>query len=316
MTRIVTLTLNPALDSSTDAEHVAPDLKLRCSAPRADAGGGGVNVSRAIAFLGGQSLAALALGGGPGERVRQLLRVEGIPVHDLGVAVETRQNLSVIARDTGAQYRFIMPGQTWTDVDVDRSCEALCKLARAGDLIVPSGSLPPGVGPGDLVALTNRLAVLGVRIVLDTSGAALQAFATGRAKTLHVLRMDLEEAQSLAGRDLDTVADVAQFGRELVDAGAAKSVIVAKGAEGSILVTSRGQGWHVRPPKVNVVSKTGAGDSFVAGVTLALAQGSSDLEATVRGVGAAASAVTTPDTDLCDGASAERYAALSTVTEL
>ena len=73
MSRIVTLTLNPALDLSTETEAVSPGQKLRCSAPRIDPGGGGVNVSRAIAKLGGESLCALAAGGTAGATLLRLL---------------------------------------------------------------------------------------------------------------------------------------------------------------------------------------------------------------------------------------------------
>ncbi len=55
MEKIVTLTLNPAIDKSTTVDAIAPDKKLRCSAPRFEPGGGGINVSRAIKKLGGDS---------------------------------------------------------------------------------------------------------------------------------------------------------------------------------------------------------------------------------------------------------------------
>lgn len=316
MTRIVTLTLNPALDLSTETDDVLPDIKLRCAAPRSDAGGGGVNVSRAIAFLGGSSVAGLALGGATGDRVRRLLAAEGIETHDLGIAAETRENLSVISRKTGRQYRFVMPGGAWSLEDVQRASDELCARVSPGDVIVVSGSLPPGVSELDLVAMTDRLSAMDVRVMVDTSGAALRAYAQGAGRMLDVLRMDLDEAESLSGRALGTVPEVASFARDLSGAGVAGTVVVAKGAEGSITVTSEGHGWHVRPPQVSVVSKTGAGDSFVAGFALAFARGRSVRDATVQGVGAAASAVTSPDTDLCNARDAARYAERSTITEV
>lgn len=316
MTQIVTLTLNPALDLSTETEDVLPDIKLRCAAPRSDAGGGGVNVSRAIAFLGGTTVAGLALGGATGDRVRRLLAEEGIETLDLGVAAETRQNLSVISQSTGRQYRFVMPGGAWSQEDVLRASDVLCARVSPGDVVVVSGSLPPGVSEEHLVAITDRLAAMEVRVMVDTSGAALHAYATGAGHRLDVLRMDLDEAQSLCAQTLRTVPEVARFARRLASAGVAGTVIVAKGAEGSITVTSEGAGWHVRPPHVPVVSKTGAGDSFVAGFALAFARGQSVRNATVQGVGAAASAVTSPDTALCSARDAARFADSSTVTEV
>ena len=66
---ILTVTLNPALDVSTSTEAVVPELKLRCEAPDIDPGGGGINVSRAIANMGGRSRALVALGGATGSRL-------------------------------------------------------------------------------------------------------------------------------------------------------------------------------------------------------------------------------------------------------
>ena len=78
MTGIVTVTLNPALDLTTSVESLVSGIKLRCRTPRVDAGGGGVNVSRAIAKLGDDSLAFVALGGPTGETLRRILATEGI----------------------------------------------------------------------------------------------------------------------------------------------------------------------------------------------------------------------------------------------
>jgi 6-phosphofructokinase 2 len=44
---IVTLTVNPALDKSTHFKVLLLS-KIRCEEPRFDAGGGGINVSKAI----------------------------------------------------------------------------------------------------------------------------------------------------------------------------------------------------------------------------------------------------------------------------
>ena len=60
---ILTLTLNPALDMATEVHELIPGHKLRCTEPLLDPGGGGLNVSRAIKSLGGDSLALVAIGG-------------------------------------------------------------------------------------------------------------------------------------------------------------------------------------------------------------------------------------------------------------
>ena len=64
MVRILTITSNPAVDLAMSVDHVVAGPKLRCSAPRVDPGGGGVNVARAIHKLGGSAIALVAAGGG------------------------------------------------------------------------------------------------------------------------------------------------------------------------------------------------------------------------------------------------------------
>ena len=105
-TPVVTLTLNPALDLSSTVPQLIPDQKLRCSEPLLDPGGGGLNVSRAIAALGGESLALVALGGLTGDRLAGLIRAEGVPFLALTAPGETRQSLTVTEQSTGRQYRL------------------------------------------------------------------------------------------------------------------------------------------------------------------------------------------------------------------
>src|SRR3712207_1223206 len=76
--KIVTLTINPALDKSTQVDKIEPEHKLRCAAPVFEPGGGGINVSRGIRNLGGDSLAYYLSGGATGQVLQQLLDDEGI----------------------------------------------------------------------------------------------------------------------------------------------------------------------------------------------------------------------------------------------
>jgi len=297
---IVTLTLNPAIDWETRAPALTPGHKLRCDAPRRDPGGGGINVARAIRILGGSALAAVAVGGPAGAGLAALLRDRGIAAAELPAPGETRQNLSVIETATGAQYRFIFPGPTWTDADMDAAADALRALVGPGDLVVLSGSLPPGGEPARFVELARGLRGLGARVVADTSGPALAALASA-ACGIAMLRMNSDEARQLTGRDLTTRRDSVRTAQGLVAAGAAEIVILARKAEGSILATAS-ECWFAPAVEVPVACLTGAGDSFVAGAVLAMARGAPASEILQWGCAAASAAVTTPAAELCDRA--------------
>ena len=293
---ILTLTLNPALDMSTAVPSLVPDQKLRCSEPQLDPGGGGLNVSRAVAALGGESLALVALGGLTGDRLAGLIRHEGVPFLALTAPGETRQSLTVTAADTGRQYRFMLPGPQWSEADQQRVFLLLRASARAGALGVISGSQPPGV-PVDFPAHLAR-AMVGLHVVLDTSGPALRQVVNVPIAGLYVLRMDGEEAEDLAGHPLTTRAQSADFAQSLVRQGVAQQVIVARGADGSVLADAS-QRLFVKAANVPVKSKVGAGDSFVAGFVLATARGQTAAEAMAMGSAAASAAVMTDATQLC-----------------
>jgi 6-phosphofructokinase 2 len=305
MTAILTITVNPALDLSTDCPAVVPDRKLRCSAPRVQPGGGGVNVSRAIANLGGQSRTLLAYGGPTGEMLTDLLREEGLTPESLGVGYPTRQSLSVRDKANGLQYRFMMPGPPWQDADRGAARAAIRAAVAPGVLVIPSGSLPEGLSVDFFLGLNAEIAEAGGRMILDTSGAALRRAAEARAG-LFVLRMDTDEAREISGRALVQVADVAVLAEELRENGAAEIVMIAAGAQGTVISSP---GWRglTRPPVVVPVSKVGAGDSFVGAFALALTRGDDPATACAWGTAAAASAVTVPDTDLCRRDDTERY---------
>lgn len=295
---IMTVTLNPALDIATSAEKVIPELKLRCEAPDVDPGGGGINVSRAVALMGGRSTAVVALAGNTGARLHGLLRGAGVEVMRLDAPGETRQSLSVIDRSNGAQFRFVMPGPAWQPSEVRAALDAVAAAVPEDGILVVSGSNPPGVPADFPTLLAQRLQGRGTCLFVDTSGEALAAIAAGRAAPVAVLRMDDAEAEGLAGRPLPTRKDTADFASSLVQAGAARAVIVARGADGNIVADAASR-WHAEAPMVEVISKVGAGDSFVAGYALAIARGMPVPDGLALGTAAAAATCMTPATDLC-----------------
>ena len=293
---ILTLTLNPALDMATEVPDILPGQKLRCTDPHLDPGGGGLNVSRAIKALGGDSLALVALGGLTGDRLAGLIRAEGITFLSILGPGETRQSLTVTEKASGKQFRFMLPGPVWGAAERARVFTLLSATARPGGISVISGSQPPGVPadfPGQLAASME-----GSRVVLDTSGAALTEAVTHPIPGLEVLRMDGEEAEELAGRKLESRTDTADFASELGARGVAQRVIVARGADGNVLAEA-GRRLFSPAPQVKVRSTVGAGDSFVAAFVLGMARGQDAGAALAMASAAAAAAVMTDATQLC-----------------
>jgi 6-phosphofructokinase 2 len=306
MIPILTLTLNPALDMASTVPMMVPDEKLRCTVPQFDPGGGGINVARAVHALGGDALALVALGGLTGDRLADLLRADGIMFLGITGPGETRESLTVTEEATGRQYRFMLPGPVWSREDQERVFMLLRVTGKPGGIAVLSGSQPPGV-PAEFPAQLAA-AMTGMKVVLDTSGKPLIEAVTHPIPDLDLLRMDGEEAEAMAGRRLVSRSDTADYAESLVRRGVARQVIIARGADGSVLVED-GKRLFAKAPKVKVVSKVGAGDSFVGGFVLASARGQPVEEALALGVAAAAAAVMTEATDLCRTEDVERLLA-------
>jgi len=300
---VITLTLNPALDLSTRVPHLMPDQKLRCTEPLLDPGGGGLNVSRAIAALGGDSLALVALGGLTGDRLAGLIRAENVPFLALTAPGETRQSLTVTEDATGRQYRFMLPGPVWSAADQDRVFLLLRASARPGAFGVISGSQPPGVPPDFPARLARSMP--GLMVVLDTSGPALVEAVAHPIPGLEILRMDGAEAEDLAGHPLATRQATADFAQGLVARGVARRVVVARGSEGNVMADADQRLFAPAAP-VKVVSTVGAGDSFVGALVLMLARGVAACPALAFASAAASAAVMTDATQLCRLADVER----------
>ena len=295
MAKIVTLTVNPAIDKSTSAETVASEIKIRCEKPEFHAGGGGVNVSRAINKLDGKSTAIYTAGGGSGAMLTSLLQAEKIDTHPVSTHERTRENLTVFEMSSTLQYRFGMPGPTLSDAEWQACIEAV--FSYDPDYIVASGSLAPNMPTDFYTKLANqaRLTNGENRVIIDTSGAALEACADSH---VFLLKPNLRELEILSGKKFTSETHILEIARDLIRDGMAEVFVISMGASGAMMVTAD-EAVQMRPPVVPIQSKVGAGDSMVGGIVWALANGESLVDATRYGIASGTAAVMTPGTELC-----------------
>jgi 6-phosphofructokinase 2 len=265
---IITLTINPALDKSTKVQQVIPEHKLRCHDAHQEPGGGGLNVARAIYKLGGEALAIYMSGGLTGETLQHLLKIEGIKHQALPIEGWTRESFAVLEEGSQQQYRFVLPGPVLREAEWRAALDAFAALDPRPDWLVASGSLAPGV-PDDFYAQLACLAARqGTKVIADTSGAALRALTQAE---VFLLKPNLRELSQLVGRPLHDEAEQEQAAQALLQAGNAQAVVISLGGAGVLLVSPE-ESVRLRTPIVPIVSKIGAGDSLVAGLTLALAK--------------------------------------------
>ncbi|WP_230532292.1 1-phosphofructokinase family hexose kinase [Microvirga roseola] len=301
MPDIVTLTMNPALDIATSAEAVVPTDKVRCSPPRHDPGGGGINVARVVRTLGGDALAVYPAGGPAGLALETLLERDGAPHRRIPIFGPTRESFTVDERRSGQQYRFVLPGPVLSEAEHKACLDGLAEAASDARFIVASGSLPSGVGADFYQKAADVAKGLGIRFVLDTSGEALRHMRSG----VHLLKPSIRELREWTGSELRSEAQQIEAVRQLIGRGICEIIVISLGAEGALLVTEE---MHERlaPIEVPVRSAVGAGDSMVAAITYGLARGL-DLRNAIRlGMAAGAATVMTPGTELCRREDVER----------
>uniref|UniRef100_A0AAU3H6P7 1-phosphofructokinase n=1 Tax=Streptomyces sp. NBC_01401 TaxID=2903854 RepID=A0AAU3H6P7_9ACTN len=272
---ILTVTPNPSLDRTYELPGLTRGSVLRATADRVDPGGKGVNVSRAVAAAGHRTVAVAPLGGPEGALLAQLLEEHAIEAAGVPIAGSTRINVTLVEPD-GTLTKVNAAGPEIAPAEAERLLDTVRDRSSGADWIACCGSLPRGLPPqwyAELVASSHRA---GVRIALDTSGAALLAALGERPD---VIKPNVQELAEAVGRPLATVGDALKAAQELCGLGA-RSVLASLGAVGQLLVEPSGA--HFAVARVEAVrSDVGAGDASLAGFLSAGGTGRAALSAAV-----------------------------------
>jgi 1-phosphofructokinase len=280
MTRVVTLTLNPALDRTVILDDLRPGHVHRARGTRSDAGGKGVNVAACLADWGVPVAATGLLGDGNAAPFQALLAAKGIDDRFVRIPGETRTNLKLFDAGTGDTTDINLPGLTVGPDALAAVRDVLRRAVEPGTLVVLAGSLPGGVAPEIYAEIAAELRPAGARLVLDASGPALAAALAAPAGALpFAVKPNRHELEDWAGRSLPALADVVEAAHGLVARGI-PLVVVSLGPEGALFATAEGT-LHAHPPPTRVTSTVGAGDALVAGLVAGL-HADLDAAATAR----------------------------------
>ncbi|MCC0030556.1 MAG: 1-phosphofructokinase family hexose kinase [Brucellaceae bacterium] len=293
MTRILAITLNPSIDIACATDKVHPMLKTRTRDQMLDPGGGGTNVARVIAALGGSPELVYLSGGSTGALYDSMLEELGLNTRRFPMAGSVRVSVMVREKVTDLEYRFVAEGAEVSEAELAPLMAHV--EAFEGDYIIASGSLPRNVPVDTYARMAASAEKKGIRFILDTAGEALRE--TLKRAGVFLLKPSLHELELFVGRKLDE-REIGDAATELVTAGKAENVAVSLGREGALLANDSGV---LRVPSLHVkaVSAVGAGDSFVAAMTWRLSQGHDMSDAFRFGVAAGAAAVMTEGTQLC-----------------
>ena len=298
---IGTITVNPSIDHHLFIDKLVKDDAIRARDTRRDPGGKGINVSRAIRELGGATTAFGLAGGCAGYMLKSLMAEKGIPFEAVELPQESRINVIITDRSDRTQTRISAAGPRLPLADVELLINRVLNYNPPPEWWVLGGTLPPGA-PNDLyVRLIRELEARGARCLLDADDEALRL---GVQAKPFLIKPNEYEIERLVGRSLPDEAALLEAAREIVSGGV-QVVAVTLGRKGALVVTAR-RAYRASAPAVDVRSKVGAGDSFLAGCVLALSQGRSIEDALRLGMAAGTAAVMNEGTQLCRKEDVER----------
>ena len=169
---IVTVTPNPSLDRTVEIDALERGGVLRARRASVEAGGKGVNISRALAANAIPTLAVLPSGGFEGAQLTGLLATPEVEVVLVRIAGAVRANISIVEPD-GTVTKINEPGPELTPDEFDALSHATLRAAAGADWLAASGSLPPGASPDFYARLIELLAPTSCRIAVDSSGEPL-----------------------------------------------------------------------------------------------------------------------------------------------
>ncbi|MDI5886902.1 1-phosphofructokinase family hexose kinase [Flavobacterium yafengii] len=289
---IVTLTVNPALDKSTHFKGLVPEQKIRCDEPRYDAGGGGVNVSKAISRLGGTSLAVFTSGGPMGKMLEELVTKESVEFEAIEVQTWTRESFVAVDDNTNSQYRFGFTGGKISEEESKRILETIANFDLK--FLVASGSLNEGLSIDFYQKIAEIAKKSNAKLIVDTSGESLKkALEIG----VYMIKPNVGELAKLIGVERLELEEVNEAAKQIIAKGGAEIVVVSLGPQGGVLVTKDSYDF-VPAPNVAKKSTVGAGDSMVGGMVWALSQNKSLKEVIRWGVACGSAATMNEGTQL------------------
>ena len=266
---ILSVTLNPALDRTLVVRDFAKGGVFRPQANTVAAGGKGLNVARAIRTLGGQVICAGFLGGFSGQFLDKMVREEGLQARWTWLDNrETRTCAILVDPDTLLTSVINEPGPPLDREDWVRLRDDLLLAAADVSFVSFAGSLPPGSPMDMFVAVVTDLIAAGKQVWVDTSGAPLEA--VWQVPQL-AIKINDEEASALTKHPIHNLTDAVAVARSIIEY-TRQCVVITLGEKGAVLV-NRQEAWHALPHNVTIKSGVGRGDSFLAGLLVALSCG-------------------------------------------
>ncbi len=264
---IATVTLNPSIDKSIIVREFEIGKTNRGEVVRVEAGGKGINVAKALKLWGATVFALGMVARSDGQYILDAISAQGIPADFIRFPGETRICLKIHDTKSGAETELNELGPHVTPADLAGLRRKIEHYAPRCDVMVFSGSLPPGAPLGTFADLIRLAAERGAKCILDTSGQALKL---GLAAGPYLVKPNRAEAAELLGRPLKTRDELLEAAREMMQMGA-EQALISLSALGALGVAGT-EAVFASPPDIEFRSSTGAGDAMVAAMAIAVVE--------------------------------------------
>jgi 6-phosphofructokinase 2 len=290
---IYTVTLNPSLDRVIWVDEIKTDDSIRIRNEEHYAGGKGIDASRVVKTLGGDTMATGFLGSFTGLHLEGLLINEGVTCDFVKIASETRSNVIVFTNKSKEHIAFNSKGPEITPYDLATLYNKIISLIHKPSFVLLAGSLPSGVNPNIYAQLVYALKAQGIKVALDADNEPLKL---GVKEKPSLIKPNTYEFARLIGQNVETDQEIIQAGQQFIQEGI-EIIIVSMGSKG-MLVFNDSKAYKITPPKIEVNSTIGSGDSAMAAFLLGLEQGKSIDECGIMAAAAGAGTAMTPGVEL------------------
>ncbi len=289
---IYTVTFNPFLDRTIDIEELIYDDVNEIVEEKKRAGGKGIDVSRVIKELGGQSISLGLIGGYAGLEIESRLINEGIVCDFTRIGGETRTNNTVYQRNKKIQTLLSTADPDVSSIEIATFYNKIKEIPKDSYVVI-SGNEPKFINDSFYAQLVIALKEKGVKVILDTDGGALRQ---GVSAGPYLIKPNIHEFGRLVEKNVLSVEEIIEYAK--IYQNTVEYIVVSMGVRGAIGIAGDTT-YQVTPPKIKVGSSIGAGDSLVAGMVFALSEGSSFEEAIVLGVACGTASTMNTGIELC-----------------
>ncbi len=289
---ITTICLNPCFDKTVNVDSLQPGQVNRIRDARVDLGGKGINVAVVARRL-GLAVQCLGLMGENGSAdLTAMMDREELKHHFLTIPGHVRTNMKVCSLDGRGVTELNEPGTPLTEADIARFTAMAADETKGSDMVVLTGSLPPGCPEGTYRDLMTALD--GKRCILDTEGRELELAAKGAHPFL--IKPNLREMEATLGIELRTMRAIRDAALLFIRLGVQHSV-VSMGAMGAMYI-SADKTLFAPSLRVETKSTVGAGDAMIGGMLKGYEIEKDMAKAFRYGIAAGAASVMTEGTQL------------------